>query len=217
MSAALEAARLGRKVALVDGLHALGGQAVNSVIGTFCGLFSNGHTGYQTHPRHRGRDPARSRRAGRALLSPRRAVEHDRRDVRRGGAGALDRGAGAPGRHHGAARRGDARRRRATGGASGRSNLRPAMATCASRPPASSMRPAMRRSPGTAGLACREAADGPIYGTQMVVIEGIDEAQQPDAARGRGAAAAEGEGLRPDARERLRLRVSRARASRWST
>src|SRR3954454_17501251 len=48
ISAALEAARLGRKVALVDGLHALGGQAVNSVIGTFCGLFSNGPDGYQT-------------------------------------------------------------------------------------------------------------------------------------------------------------------------
>ena len=42
ISAALEAAALGRKVVLVDGLHALGGQAVNSVIGTFCGLFSNG-------------------------------------------------------------------------------------------------------------------------------------------------------------------------------
>src|SRR3954469_18703739 len=41
-SAALEAARLGRKVLLVDGLPALGGQAVNSIIGTFCGLFSNG-------------------------------------------------------------------------------------------------------------------------------------------------------------------------------
>src|SRR5436853_6591122 len=50
ISAALEAADLGRKVAMVDGLHALGGQAVNSVIGTFCGLFSNGHNGYQlTH------------------------------------------------------------------------------------------------------------------------------------------------------------------------
>src|SRR5256885_9095904 len=50
ISAALEAAQLGRKVALVDGLHALGGQVVNSVIGTFCGLFSNGHAGYQlTH------------------------------------------------------------------------------------------------------------------------------------------------------------------------
>src|SRR4051812_41408092 len=48
VSAALEAARLGARVALVDGLHALGGQAVNSVIGTFCGLFSNGPDGYQT-------------------------------------------------------------------------------------------------------------------------------------------------------------------------
>src|SRR5687768_10936605 len=48
ISAALEAARLGRRVALVDGLHALGGQAVNSVIGTFCGFFSNGYHGYQT-------------------------------------------------------------------------------------------------------------------------------------------------------------------------
>ncbi len=48
ISAALEAARLGRRVVLVDGLHALGGQAVNSVIGTFCGFFSNGYSGYQT-------------------------------------------------------------------------------------------------------------------------------------------------------------------------
>src|SRR3954467_11035437 len=48
ISAALEAARLGRKVVLVDGLHALGGQAVNAVIGTFCGFFSNGYSGYQT-------------------------------------------------------------------------------------------------------------------------------------------------------------------------
>src|SRR6202051_3173067 len=50
VSAALEAARLGRKVALVDGLPALGGQAVNSIIGTFCGLFANGVAGRQlTH------------------------------------------------------------------------------------------------------------------------------------------------------------------------
>src|SRR5207237_3681882 len=49
-SAAIEAARLGRKVVLIDGLPALGGQAVNSIIGTFCGLFSNGTHGYQfTH------------------------------------------------------------------------------------------------------------------------------------------------------------------------
>src|SRR2546429_9975650 len=50
VSAALEAARLGRKVILIDGLPALGGQAVNSIIGTFCGLFSNGPAPYQfTH------------------------------------------------------------------------------------------------------------------------------------------------------------------------
>jgi flavin-dependent dehydrogenase len=41
VSAAIEAARLGRKVLIVDGQPALGGQAVNSIIGTFCGLFSN--------------------------------------------------------------------------------------------------------------------------------------------------------------------------------
>ncbi len=50
VSAALEAAKLGRRVALVDGLPALGGQAVHAIIGTFCGLFSNGSHGYQvTH------------------------------------------------------------------------------------------------------------------------------------------------------------------------
>jgi 2-polyprenyl-6-methoxyphenol hydroxylase-like FAD-dependent oxidoreductase len=50
ISAALEAAKLGRKVILVDGLPVLGGQAVNSIIGTFCGLFANGTHGHQfTH------------------------------------------------------------------------------------------------------------------------------------------------------------------------
>jgi flavin-dependent dehydrogenase len=50
ISAALEAARLGRKVVLIDGSPALGGQAVSAVIGTFCGLFANGPKPYQvTH------------------------------------------------------------------------------------------------------------------------------------------------------------------------
>ena len=50
VSAALEAAQLGRKVVLVDSLPALGGQAVHSIIGTFCGLFANGYQGRQiTH------------------------------------------------------------------------------------------------------------------------------------------------------------------------
>jgi glycine/D-amino acid oxidase-like deaminating enzyme len=59
-SAALEAARFGRKVALVDGLHALGGQAVNSVIGRSAACPPTA-TPVTAHPRDRGRDPARSR------------------------------------------------------------------------------------------------------------------------------------------------------------
>jgi hypothetical protein len=50
VSAAVEASRLGRKVILIDGLPSLGGQAVNSIIGMFCGLFANGPNGRQlTH------------------------------------------------------------------------------------------------------------------------------------------------------------------------
>lgn len=50
MSAAIEAARAGRKVILVDGLPSLGGQAVNSIIGMFCGLYTPGPEGRQiTH------------------------------------------------------------------------------------------------------------------------------------------------------------------------
>ncbi len=50
VSAALEAAKLGRRVVLVDGAPALGGQAVGSIIGTIIGLFSHGPNAYQlTH------------------------------------------------------------------------------------------------------------------------------------------------------------------------
>lgn len=42
LSAALEAARAGKQVILVEAAQSLGGQAVNSIIGTFCGLYSNG-------------------------------------------------------------------------------------------------------------------------------------------------------------------------------
>ena len=50
VSAAIEAARAGRSVILVDGLPTLGGQAVNSIIGLFCGLFTPGPNGRQlTH------------------------------------------------------------------------------------------------------------------------------------------------------------------------
>ena len=50
ISAALEAARLGREVVLVDGAPAIGGQAVGSIIGTIIGLFTHGPDAYQlTH------------------------------------------------------------------------------------------------------------------------------------------------------------------------
>jgi len=50
MSAALEAAKLGRRVAIIDGAPQLGGQAVGALLGTFCGFYSNGPKPYQvTH------------------------------------------------------------------------------------------------------------------------------------------------------------------------
>ena len=42
LSAALEAAALGRRVVLVDAAPQLGGQAVGAALGTICGLFRNG-------------------------------------------------------------------------------------------------------------------------------------------------------------------------------
>jgi hypothetical protein len=190
-SAALEAARLGRKVALVDGLHALGGQAVNSVIGTFCGLFSNGHTGYQlTHGiadgilRDLGAQGALSYRHGGPSNTT--VVMYDEvalarwieEQVREAGItvllGAVMRGATRDGRRirelELATRYGDVSLA-ATGFVDATGDAALAW---------------------TAGLACREAADGPIYGTQMVVIEGIDEARQP---------------TRPEVAERLRQKA----------
>ena len=47
VSAALEAARLGRRVVIVDAAPALGGQAIGSIIGTIIGLFTHGPAPYQ--------------------------------------------------------------------------------------------------------------------------------------------------------------------------
>lgn len=47
VSAALEAARLGRSVILIDAGAQLGGQSTQSLIGTFCGLYSNGPAPYR--------------------------------------------------------------------------------------------------------------------------------------------------------------------------
>src|SRR5262245_13738990 len=50
VSAALEAARLGRRVVIVDAAPSLGGQAIGSIIGTIIGLYTHGAQPYQiTH------------------------------------------------------------------------------------------------------------------------------------------------------------------------
>jgi hypothetical protein len=178
-SAALEAARLGRKVALVDGLHALGGQAVNSVIGTFCGLFSNGPNGYQlTHGiadgilrdlgaqgalyyRHGG--PSNTTVVMYDEVALARWIEEQ---VRAADITVL----------LGAVMRQvirDRRRVREIELATRYGDVRVAATGFVDATGDAALA-------WNAGLACREAAEGPIYGTQMVVIEGIEEAHQPD-------------------------------------
>jgi len=50
VTAALESTRLGRKVVIVDGAPAIGGQAIGSIIGTLIGLYTHGPDAYQlTH------------------------------------------------------------------------------------------------------------------------------------------------------------------------
>ncbi len=177
-AAALQAARLGRRVAIVDGLPALGGQAVNSIIGTFCGLFSNGSHGYQftygiadeiltdleakggLSYRHGGPSNTTVVLYDEVMLS--RWIEEA---VRGAGItsilGAVLSEAKLDGRRIGelllATRYGDVRLR-ATGFVDATGDAALAW---------------------LAGLPCREPAAGPIYGTQMIVIEGIDESQQP--------------------------------------
>lgn len=177
ISASLEAARLGRRVVLVDGLPALGGQAVNSIIGTFCGLFSNGaEGGYQvTHGvaddilRDLGEAGALHYRRGpmttvvmydEVALS--RWVEEA---VRRAGitvvVGAVMREVRVESRRVSAidfaTRYGDVRVR-ANGFVDSSGDAAIAW---------------------YAGLPCREPAEGPIYGSQMMVLEGIGDATYP--------------------------------------
>jgi hypothetical protein len=178
VSAALEAAQLGRKVVLVDSLPALGGQAVHSIIGTFCGLFANGHDGRQiTHGIADG-------------------ILHDL-----GAQGVLHYLRGGPSNTtvvmydeialsrwiEEAIRKADvtvllgAVMRRVT-----RDSGRVRTVEFATRygdvtVSASGFVDASGDAALTweAGFACRENADGPLFGTQMVVLEGVDEARHP--------------------------------------
>jgi flavin-dependent dehydrogenase len=178
VSAALEAARLGRKVALVDGLPALGGQAVNSIIGTFCGLFANGQHGAQfTHGiaddilRELGAQGALHYRRGgpsntTVVMYDEIALSRWIEEAIRNAditvlLGAILRGV---------ARDGTRIRELDLATRYGDVKLSAAGFVDATGDAALTWE---------AGFACREPPDGPIYGTQMMVLEGIDEARQP--------------------------------------
>ena len=177
MSAAIKGARAGRRVVLVDSLPTLGGQAVNSIIATFCGLFSNGTDGYQfTHGI--ADDILRDLGAQENALFYRRgphttAVYYDEVGLGRwvekaklaAGVtvivGAVMRNVRVEGRRvteiYFSTRYGDVEIE-ANGfvDASGDAAL-----------------------VWQAGFACREPADGPVFGTQMLIVENIDEAHVP--------------------------------------
>ena len=68
-----------------------------------------------------------------------------------------------------------------------------------------------------AGFACREHADGPIYGTQMVVLEGIDEANAPARDEFTARTARQGSRIRAGAHATDLPSSFPAAASRWST
>ena len=175
ISAALEAARLGHKVVLIDGLPALGGQAVNSKIHMFCGLFSNAPDSFQlTHGiadeilRDLGNQGALHYRHGAwttvmydvEALS-RWIEEAVRKEDIKVILGAVMRGVTREERRISsielASRYGDLRVN-ATGfvDASGDASLT-----------------------WQAGLPCREPADGPIYGSHMMILEGVEHQCQP--------------------------------------
>ena len=175
ISAALEAARLGRDVALVDSLPALGGQAVNSIIGIFCGLFSDGPKPYQfTHGiaddilRDLGAAGALHYRYGKHNVVMYEEVALSRwieKAVQEAGIkvilGAVRRGVNREGRRIRsvdlATRYGDVRLyAQSFVDASGDAVLA-----------------------WNAGLPCREPAEGSVYGTQIFVLEGVNTDHVP--------------------------------------
>ena len=174
-AAALQAARLGRRVVIIDGLPALGGQAVNSIISTFCGLFSNGTHGYQftygiaddilgDWPSSRTRSTTGTVPTPRSSITMRsRLAAGSRRHCgsrRRPVVGAVLREVTVEGRRIAAdcaTRYGDV-------------DIEAAGFVDATGDAALAW---------NAGLPCREPADGKVFGTQMVILEGIDEGHAP--------------------------------------
>lgn len=172
LSAALEAAKLGRRVVLVDGAPTLGGQAVGAIIGTFCGLFSNGPNPYQvTHGiaddilRELGAEGALHYIKGRRNTT---IVQYDEVALSRWVARAVERSGieillGAILRE--AVRDGGRIRTLKLATRYGDVELRAQGFVDATGDAALAW---------LAGFECQEP-DEPIYGTQMMVLEGIDE------------------------------------------
>jgi hypothetical protein len=162
---------------LLDGLPVLGGQAVNSIIGTFCGLFANGTHGRQfthgiadeilrdlgakEHALYYRHGPLTTVVYYDEVALARWIEEAIRQASITVVLGAVLRRVGVEGRRvrrlELATRYGDVHVE-ATGfvDASGDAAL-----------------------VWQAGLACREPANGPVFGTQMVILENIDESKQP--------------------------------------
>jgi hypothetical protein len=176
VSAALEASRLGRHVILVDGMPVLGGQAVNSIIGTFAGLYANGRDGHQLTRgiadeivaslgpkgglRYRHGPPHTTLLYDEILLS--RWVEETIRassiEVLLGAVlGEVVRDGGRILSADFATRYGPVTLR-ATGWVDATGDAALAW---------------------NAGFPCREAAEGPVWGSQMVVLENVNEAAHP--------------------------------------
>ena len=175
VSAAIEAARLGRKVLLIDGLPVLGGQAVNSIVGTICGMFSNGTDGYQV-TYGIAEDIIRDL-SGTGAIHYRQGVNniivYDEvalgRWIEKPFARPASMSCSAP---YCARSRSDGRRISALDLATRYGDVRVEATGFVDASGDAAL-------VWQAGFPCREPADGPVFGTQMVVLEGIDEANVP--------------------------------------
>ncbi len=177
ISAAVEAARLGRRVVLVESFPVLGGQAVNSIVGTFCGLYSNGTHGFQfTHgiadeilDGLGKQDKALFYRHGPITT----VVYYDEIALSRWVEKAVEQAGIIPllgATMHRVER--DGRRIRSLEVVTRYGNVIVEATGFVDASGDAALA-------WLAGLPCRESENTPVYGTQMIVVEGVDEAKHP--------------------------------------
>ena len=187
-TAAIESARLGRSVVLIDSLPLIGGQMVHSLIGLFCGIFGNAPE--YTQLTHGVFDDifARARAVRGPVLLPR---AHDHRLLQRGSARPLAGADRAVPRHPGDHRRGARRRDDARRGGDV-SRLRHPVRGRAG--PGAGYVDASGDAALTwqAGLPCWEPSR-PIYGSQQFIVENLHEEHKPEAGEIDAVFAARGE------------------------